>query len=277
MRTSTTASWNAAATSASGTGSPARSRVSTQRATAVFSPVKEKSNRWRSRSRGPVSPRGKSMDAGSPSRAARSMYGPTRERQAEHPGHLVERLPRGVVDGLPERLDVGRDVTDQQQRGVAPAHQQRQARLGQRPVLELVHRDVRGQVVDAVQRAVQRERQRLGRGVPHQQRAGQPGAGGHRDGVDVGEPHAGLGAGPLEHRDHGLQVGPAGHLGDHPAEPLVLGHAGGHRIGEQRRAADQADPGLVAGGLDAEHQRLVAHGILPLMTRRMTTASLPGP
>ena len=43
VSTSTTASWKAAATSATGTGSPSRSRVSTQRATAVFRPENEKS------------------------------------------------------------------------------------------------------------------------------------------------------------------------------------------------------------------------------------------
>ena len=43
VSTSATASWNDAATSATGTGSPARSRASTQRATAVFSPENEKS------------------------------------------------------------------------------------------------------------------------------------------------------------------------------------------------------------------------------------------
>src|SRR5215469_1825291 len=43
VSTSATASWNEAATSATGTGSPAVSRASTHLATAVFSPEKEKS------------------------------------------------------------------------------------------------------------------------------------------------------------------------------------------------------------------------------------------
>ena len=65
------------------------------------------------------------------------------------------------------------DVVDQEQAGVAAADQQRQARLGQRPVLELVDRDVGGEVVDAVQRLAERERERLGRGDADQQRAGE--------------------------------------------------------------------------------------------------------
>ena len=43
VSTSATASWKEAATSATGTSSPAARRASTQRATAVFSPEKEKS------------------------------------------------------------------------------------------------------------------------------------------------------------------------------------------------------------------------------------------
>jgi hypothetical protein len=45
VSTSVTASWKDAATSATGTGSPAASRACTQRATAVLSPENEKSNR----------------------------------------------------------------------------------------------------------------------------------------------------------------------------------------------------------------------------------------
>ena len=50
VRTSQTASWKDAATSATAIGSPARCCASTQRATAVLSPENEKSKRCRSRS-----------------------------------------------------------------------------------------------------------------------------------------------------------------------------------------------------------------------------------
>ncbi len=76
VSTSHTASWKDAATSATGTGSPESSRAWTHRATAVFSPEKEKSKRCRSRSRPELSPRGKSMATEDPDRAARSMCGP---------------------------------------------------------------------------------------------------------------------------------------------------------------------------------------------------------
>ena len=53
-----TASWKLAETSATGTCAPSASLASTQRATAVFSPEKLKSNRWRAMSRADVRPRG---------------------------------------------------------------------------------------------------------------------------------------------------------------------------------------------------------------------------
>ena len=113
-----------------------------------------------------------------------------RERQAEHAGDLVERLPRRVVDGAAQRLDVPAEVGHEQQRAVPARDQQRDRRLGERPVLQLVDGDVRGQVVDPVQRLAQRQRVRLGRGDADQQRAGEPRPRGHRDGVDVVEGRA---------------------------------------------------------------------------------------
>ena len=61
-------------------------------------------------------------------------------------------------------------------------------------------------------------------------------------------------AGPLDGRHHRLEVGPAGDLRHDAAEAGVLVDAAGDRVGEQRVAADDADAGLVAGGLDAEDQ-----------------------
>src|SRR5216684_3568216 len=71
VSTSATASWKDAATSATGTLTPAARRSSTQRATAVFSPENEKSKVW---SR--YLARGKAIAAGSPPRASLSIGGP---------------------------------------------------------------------------------------------------------------------------------------------------------------------------------------------------------
>ncbi len=59
--------------SATGTGSPARSRVSTVRATEVLSPEKEK---VKGASPGRSMARGKAKAAGSPPTAAREIAGP---------------------------------------------------------------------------------------------------------------------------------------------------------------------------------------------------------
>ena len=262
VSTSQTASWNDAATSATGTGSPDRSRASTQRATAVFSPENEKSKRCRSRSRREVRPAREVDRHRRPGPGRPVDVRAAGERQPEQPGDLVERLARGVVDGRAQRHDaavVAGHVGDPQQRGVPAADQHRHARLGQRAVLELVDGDVGGEVVDAVERLAQPDRQRLGRRDPDEQRAGQAGAVGHRDRVDVAQRDPGVRAGPLDRRHHRLEVRPGGDLGHDAAEAGVLLDAGGDRVGEQGVAAHDADTGLVAGGLDAEHQGLVRH------------------
>jgi hypothetical protein len=162
-------------------------------------------------------------------------------------------------------------VGDQEQRGMPAGDQQGHRGGGQRAVFQLVHRDVRGQVIDPVQRLAEPPCVRLGRGHPDQQGAGQPGSRGDGHGIDLIGPDAGGGERTVERGDHRLQVGPAGHLGYHAAEPGVLVHAGGDRVGEQVVAAHEPDPGLVTGGLDAQYQRK-SHRASAF---RMTTASTP--
>ncbi len=135
-----------------------------------------------------------------------------------------------------------------------PTDEQGEARLRQRSVLELVDGDVGRQVVDAEDRLAQPERERLGRGHADEEGAGQAGPAGHRDRVDVVRPDPGGLAGPLDGRHHRLEVGSAGHLGYDASETRVLVHTAGDGVGEQRAAADDADPGLVARRLDAEHE-----------------------
>ena len=89
----------------------------------------------------------------------------------------------------------------------------------------------------------------------------------------------------VDRRHHGLQVRTAGHLGHDAAEPGVLVDAAGHGVGEQGLAVHDADPGLVARRLDAQHERTASHrcsslgepSVPPPMRagrcRRMTSAS----
>ena len=64
---------------------------------------------------------------------------------------------------------------------------------------------------------------------------------------------------PVHGRDHRLQVRPGGHLRDHAAEAGVLLDRARDRVSEQRPAADDTDPGLVAGRLDSEDEGFGAH------------------
>ena len=94
----------------------------------------------------------------------------TRKAEPQHPGALVERLTGGVVDRRAEGYHVPRQVVDEQQGRVAAGDQQRHRGFGQRPVFQGVHRDVRGEVVHAVDRLVRR--QGTPRAAPRRKRPG---------------------------------------------------------------------------------------------------------
>jgi hypothetical protein len=142
---------------------------------------------------------------------------------------------------------------------VAAADEKRDRGLRQGSVLELIDRDMRGQVVDAVQGLAERQRKGLRGRDADEQGTGQPRAGRDGERVDVRESDAGVSAGPLERRDHRLKVRTAGDLWHDSAESAVLVDAGRDRVREQGRAANDADAGLVARRLDPEDERRVTH------------------
>ena len=164
-----------------------------------------------------------------PDAAARSMCGPPGNGRPSSRATLSKASPAASSMVGAERLDRGGHVAHPQQRGVPAGDQQRQAGVGQRAVLELVDGDVGGEVVHAVQRLAQPQRQRLGRGDADQQRPGQPGPGGDGERVDVVEGDPGGLAGPLDGGHHRLEVGARRDLGYDAAEPRVLLHRGGDR------------------------------------------------
>ena len=104
VSTSTTASWNEAATSATGPARRRAARASTQRATAVFRPENEKSNvpSW------PLGPRGKAIASGSPSRAARSIGGPPGNGRPSTRATLSKASPAASSTVAPKRDDLAR-------------------------------------------------------------------------------------------------------------------------------------------------------------------------
>ena len=121
-------------------------------------------------------------------------------------------------------------------------------------MLKLIDGDVRGQVVHREQRLAQGQGVRLGGADTYQQRPGEPRPGRDGDRVHVGQGDPCGGQRAVHGGNHGLQVRPARHLGDHATEPRVLSHAGGDRVGEKLVAADQASACLVAGSLDTKDQ-----------------------
>ena len=126
-----------------------------------------------------------------PSRATRSMCGPPGNGRPSSRATLSKASPAASSMVAPSGSTPSGHVGDLEQRRVPARDQHRQARLGQRAVLELVDGDVRGEVVHAVQRLAEAERQRLGRGDPDEQGAGQARSAGDGDRVDVVQPYAG--------------------------------------------------------------------------------------
>ncbi len=188
VKTSTTASWNEAATWAIGTDSPARSRASTHRATAVFSPENEKSRLPSSDfPRGNAIERRVAFDA-PPDRCADRRETATRargppcrtpRRRRRRPSSPATAL-RVVTSGTSSNDECPPDTSN-------AMHGSRQ-----RPVFEGVDGDMRRQMVDAVERLVEGECVGLRGRDSDEQRAGKTWARCHRDRVDVAHRNPGV-------------------------------------------------------------------------------------
>ena len=172
--TSTTAAWNEAATSADATSGCLRTWLTTD----VLSPLKLKSSPSSSIARG------KWIASGSPRNAAFVDRRTTRIAELEEPRHLVERLTGGVVDRLAEQAVLAVPAHLDQHR-VAARHEQHDERELERRIFEERRVAVRLEVVDADERHVPRQRQRLGRRDADQQGADQARPDGAGDGIDA--------------------------------------------------------------------------------------------
>ena len=131
------------------------------------------------------------------------------------------------------------------------------------------------EVIDTVERHAERGGQPLGCADADHERAGQARARRDRDSVDVGKRHASLVARCQNRRLHRLEVGPRRDLGHDAAEARVLVHARCDGVGQQLRAAHDADAGLVTAGLDAEHERRGRCGFVHTGSFIITIASMP--
>ena len=195
--------------------------------------------------------------------------GPAGEAQTQDAGGLVEGLAGGVVAGPAQELVVASAPHEDQVR-VAPGGDEAekgQARLvhGGGALLQPGGVDVSLQVVYAQEGDPQGQGEALGEVGAHQEGAGQARAHGHSHGVQLAGGHVRLGQGTAVDGDHGQDVLPGSHLRDDAPVAGVDLHLGADDAGEETAAVlDDADGGLVAGGLDAQD----AHGRLrPLGAR----------
>ena len=270
VTTSTTLRWNAAqrsrtSPSASGAIFSASSR------SAVLSPESEKSACLR-----PSIGRGSVKRSALPARASRLDLRAAGIAQPQELRGLVEGFADGVVDRGAEP-NVFADAEHRDDLGVA-AGSEEQAIRERRRVGEPHRERMRLQVIDRDQRLLGYERDRLGGGEPDDHAADQPGPGGGRDPVELGEAHAGCGHRLGDDQVERFDMGARGDLRHHPAEGGVCLDLREHHVG-----ADDARPGvrplhhcrrgLIAGRLDAEHEHRGLHlrrgtpGVLQLPIR----------
>ncbi len=189
------------------------------------------------------------------------MAGPARVAQAQVAGHLVEGLAHRVVDGGADQA-VLPVVVHRHEHGVPARHQQHQQRGPEGRVLQETGVEVGLHVVDGHERHLPDQGEGLGRAHPHEEGAGQPGADGGRHRVELVALEARLHQAAGHHRREQLHVGPAGDLGDHPAEAGVeVDLAGHHRRHHVGAVGDDGRRRLVARRLDAEDPELAAFSV----------------
>ena len=200
--------------------------------------------------------------------------------EAEELGDLVEGLAGGVVDGAadvavaPKRGGASlpcRVLVREVEVGVAAGDDE--GKEGGFGVAEqevgVIHEDgvdVAFEVVDAEQGFSEAKGEGLGVGDADEQGAGETGASGDSDGVEILEVDAGLGDGGAGDGDDVAEVLAGGKLGDDAAVGAVEGDlAGDHARKGFGAVAHDGGGGLVTGALDARMrpERAGASSIYP--------------
>ena len=167
--------------------------------------------------------------------------------QVKETPDLVEGLTGRIVQGPAELDDIRRDITDLEDVRVPTRDHEADKVIGQRPLGELIDREVTDHVVDAVQGLTQGRGQGLRRANTNGQRTDEARSSGHRDRVDVRKGDACLVERGVQRRQEGLKVRARRDLGDDTAVTRVLIHRRRRAVDKQLRATHEADAGLIAG------------------------------
>ena len=174
-------------------------------------------------------------------------------RETKQTRHLVEAFAGSVVERGADHVDMPRHVFDMQQRSVPARHNQRKRVLGERSELQLRHRDMSDDVVDAVDRLVRGPCQRFRAGHADRETAGEAGSRGYGDRVDVGQRHVRVGQsfGDAWHERFGVRA--RGDFGNHAAVAGVLVHGGRDHVGNEGASLHHGRRRFVTGRFDAEY------------------------
>ena len=189
---------------------------------------------------------------------------PARIRQPEQLGHLIEGLPRSVIQRVAERAVLPERPHFVQRR--VPARDDQTEPRRRRRVLAQEHgQQMPFDVVDARERQSRRGRQGLAHLHADEQRADQTRPARHGEAVEIAQLDRRLAQRLVDHRQHPLQVIARGQLRHDAAEPLVHLRLRMHHVRQRPcarplarrvRNLDHRRRGLVAARLDAQH----AHG-----------------
>ena len=151
--------------------------------------------------------------------------GPAGIGQAEDACHLVEGLPRGIINRFAEQFNVAHHVAHHEERRVSARDKERDGRHLEGPLrTENVGPHMAHEVVDRVDGCVEGHGERLCRTDAHHERARQARATSYGDGIDLGQRDSRLRDRRANGRLQCLEVGTRRHLRHHSAVARVPFH-----------------------------------------------------
>ena len=193
--------------------------------------------------------------------------------EADESGEFVERLPRGVVDRRAKRLVVA-PVAHVDDLAMAAGCKENHGRRFVRREFETGGVEMALHVVDAVERLLERPRQRFAEGESHHQRSDQTRTLGRSDGVEL------IGVNPgdrkclVDQRPNRFDVCPGRHFRHHTTKSCVLLGLGRQHERADVESLEDGDTRLVAAGLDPEDEWF-GHADAAFRSERISSRRVP--